>query len=249
MLQNNSLNLALSKIGLSQLESDVYLYILNNPDFKVAKIADQFSTNRVQVYRILNRLNEYKLITKVKYPKIKYYLANPKQIMSLVKEQQLSFHTLADQLEPVLQDLSSKYSFDNRRSIVQIMSGQYEFTKFLVRAINVKLDWIYIYGGNDFFDLTDEDIWIKWLENSIQNGTKIKIITSIDNKVLKENKYLNNKNIEVKFTPKEYKFVGSISISNDLTIIWDTVNPRVINLQGVSISQIHQSWFEMLWDK
>jgi sugar-specific transcriptional regulator TrmB len=247
MLQNNSLNLALNKIGLNQLEVDVYLYLLNSPNFKVAAIADQFNTNRVQVYRILNRLAEFKLVSKTKDPKIKYYLANPKQIMTLVREQQLAFHNLADHLKPVLHDLSSKFSFTNHKSIVQVLSGQYEFTKFIVQAIDVKLDWIYIYGGNDFFELTDEDIWVKWLENSIKNGTKIKIITSMANKTLRASEFLNKPNIDVKFMPIEYKFVGSISISKELTIIWDTINPRVINLQGVSISQIHQSWFEMLW--
>ncbi len=245
----NILTNALKLIGLDNTDIELYFLFLNQTDFSVTKLSTKLGISRVTVYKSLNKLVSLELINKSTNNKQKYTLSNPKQIEKLLRIKQFEYNNIADDTAEQIDKLELDYLGLTNDKIIKVYTGRNELTKFIVQNMKFDSGWIDIFGGADFFELVDFEIWKKWILTMADKNIKVRLITDSKNfriKQLLTNSNLNN--FYTKQTKTNFEYSGSYSLSQNIILIWDTVNPKVIVIEDSNIVNVFRNQFDLAWE-
>ena len=89
------MNKILSKLGLTKIESSIYLALLDEGNLSVSSIAEKTGLYRPQVYKYLPRLIDKNLASESREGKRKTYMAeSPRQIQNLIESLKMKHHGL-----------------------------------------------------------------------------------------------------------------------------------------------------------
>lgn len=105
-------------IGLTEIESKIYLCLLRNSRSSVSQISIQTGLYRPTVYKNISKLTNKGLVSKIKYKKRIFYLAeNPEKL-----------HIIVNNLNNILQDnmpeLSRIYNGNQKRPFISYYEGK-----------------------------------------------------------------------------------------------------------------------------
>ena len=113
----------LEKLGLSQEESEIYIYLLQNPQKTLSDISKYTNIHRPKLYKILPSMEESGLVGTIVNGKRKLFVAeNPKILNNYfesIKDDYLSFVPQIEKMyqksfeKPVLKHLSGKTGIRN----------------------------------------------------------------------------------------------------------------------------------------
>ncbi|MDD2907918.1 MAG: helix-turn-helix domain-containing protein [Candidatus Gracilibacteria bacterium] len=113
----------LNKIGLNELESKIYLFLISNPKKTITDLSKDLFINRPKLYKILPSMLEQGLISKIIIGKRIFYIAeNPKILNSYLDNIKNDFELYIPELEkefsnnftkPVFKHLSGKSGIRN----------------------------------------------------------------------------------------------------------------------------------------
>ena len=99
----------LQNIGLTEIESKIYISLLEHGSHTITGIAKISWCNRVQVYASIERLKNSKLLWETIKGKRKYYFAeNPENLENIFYEQKLSFQSTISLLKDKYEKKQSK---------------------------------------------------------------------------------------------------------------------------------------------
>ncbi len=108
----------LTALGLSHIESKIYLALLRGHRSSIAGIAQDTDIHRPTIYRVIPRLIETGLVSEVKVGKRSLYIAeNPAKLRTLAQ-------TLTSQLEENLPDLERMYDGSQQRPFIRYYEGK-----------------------------------------------------------------------------------------------------------------------------
>ncbi len=100
----------LIKAGLSRLQAQVYLYLLNNGAVSPSILTSNLSITRTNAYKVLESLEKLELVKrKTKNKKAVYYPENPTALASLVAEKRNEVISLEQSVDKAIRGLQSKY--------------------------------------------------------------------------------------------------------------------------------------------
>lgn len=242
-------NQQLHKIGLSEKESEVYLYLLKtskdqgNTAFLISK---NTKIPRSTVYLTIDSLVEKKLVSSFTKNNVLHYLAeNPKVLKSDLEEK----HELLTKLIPNLLELREDLFINPS---VKSYSGK--------EGVNTVLEDIYdsphIKGIRELHTISNPSLieyYPKKLSKLLEYKKKLniftKLITTHDIIINTPDEYKTDSHRETRFLPAGFNIDGTIIIYGDKVAIMGLHKKEVYSviIESPTISSMFDSLFKCIW--
>jgi hypothetical protein len=103
--------------------------------------------------------------------------------------------------------------------------------------------------GDDFYNIIDWDYFEEnWMFPRIRKGVYVRMLTRFDNVLYKTLQKNDKEHLrQMRVLPKSFKSLGSIWISNNKIINWNTVMARAIVIEDRVMADFYREMFEVLW--
>ena len=207
----------LQNIWLTEVEAKIYIALLEKGSHTISGIAEISGCNRVQIYAVITRLKEQKLLWETIRGKRKYFFAeNPENLENIFYEQKLSFQNTVSFLKEKYEKKQSKpelrtfYTREAMKHIFHDVVDTLEKWEIYYRYSSRKHDKLRGFLGEKYKKKRDE--------KEIQRM----VITSDELKKLKE-KWVKKLNREMVAIPKKYDLfednISKVIYGNKVAII------------------------------
>lgn len=146
--------LDLSAAALTPTEAKCYIALLERQEWKPADLAKSVHETRTNVYKVLDKLVEYKLAERFdKAKKLHYRAANPTRLVELAQEQRKLREQAERQLELQTHSLTATYIKNNERPGIRYFQGEEEIGKIFQEVAGSKEEVLSVHSlaGIDFY--------------------------------------------------------------------------------------------------
>lgn len=234
----------LENLGITKIESKVYLDLVRNGKSFAGEIAKRTHLNRTNLYDILQTLKQKGLIFTSENVK-KVFVANPPEIL-LKKYEENKI-----KIENIVEQLKKENKSPDEKTKIRIFEGKYHFDEILEIILRGK-DPIYFYGAsNKSPGLFGEEYIQRMHSERIKNKIPMKIISfkypkeKIDgvNKI----PYTEIKNITEKYFKEDNATM--FAISGDRVFIGTETEPiYLFMIENRLVAKNYISFFNILWE-
>lgn len=115
----------LEKIGFSEKEASIYLYLLKVDNDSVADIAKNTSINRTTVYPVIQQLIQKEFVEEIKEDgKIFYKARTPDRIESFLQEQKIKIEEQSHEAKDIIPQLKGAMRQEGQRPIIEYFEGR-----------------------------------------------------------------------------------------------------------------------------
>lgn len=231
------LKAVLQDFGLTKNEAEVYLLLLRLGNSQASEIAQKTNIHRINVYNILERLQEKGLLSYVIIGKRKSYEAvDPKKILEIEEEKK-------KKIEQILPGLLAQRTLGNVSQEATIFKDK-KGIRIILDEITKSKTIVYLFASGWGFKENFLGYYDIWHERFKTNKVKIKCLISSKFKTIKIPEPL-----EYKFLPSEFVFPSTTCIYEDkvFIIMW-SVQPIGVLIRGKEISDSYKKFFEILWN-
>jgi sugar-specific transcriptional regulator TrmB len=252
-LQNsNLLQLVLEQLDLGELEIQIYQLLLQHPELNVTDLAKKTGVYRLKIYNALDNLQKAELISQTADYNRKIELEPPAKIITKLKLKENNLSRINSDFEQLLPELQSQYYSSARQPITKIYQGKKEFLQIFHQILEETPKGEFILAiseGEDFYRIIDFDYFNQnWMQPRIKKGVFVNVLVRADNLDFIEMSKDNEKHLrEMKVLPKDFKFPGTVWVSNNKIINWNTVMARAIVIEDKVMADFYRQMFEMLW--
>ncbi len=233
----------LTRVGMSERESTIYLMLLNNGLLTLSDISKKTGIHRPALYLILPKLQNKELIIKTKINKRDFYAAeSPKKISKLFDKVQSGFNLFIERL-------SDQYNSENTKPTVQYFYGKegYNFLFDDIASTLPKNGIYYRYSARrldeKYFNPTEY-----YINARKKKMFERKVITSVQ----KNNTKKQRLEREIKTIPESFDlFDDNVSsyIYGDKVAFTDFDNQTTFIINSNKIAKFQKKLFELLWKK
>lgn len=227
----------LKQVGLTENEANVYLIVLRAGSATASEILEKTSIHRINLYDILERLQEKGLVSYAMICKRKAYEAvSPKRILEIEEEK-------LNNIRKIMPELEAQKSLNKISTEATIFKDKAGIRKVLDEIATTKShEFCYFASGWGFYKFFPEYAEI-WASKIKMNKTKARCLIS--------NKLRGAKVIEpvdYKYLPNEFVFPSTTCIYEDKVFIlmWSE-QPMGILIRSKEVSDSYKQFFEMLW--
>jgi sugar-specific transcriptional regulator TrmB len=227
----------LKEFGLSESEAEVYLTLLKMGSAAASQLAEKTQIHRINLYDILERLQEKALVSYVVMGKRKYYEAvNPKKILEIENERKKEIEKIMPELASlrmVSKEPQEATIFKDKKGIKAILD---EITRSKTEVLLFASGWGFKENFPDYYDI--------WHYRFKLNKVKIKTLISSKFKELKVPNPL-----DYRYLPSEFVFPSTTVVYEDkvLMLMWSS-SPLAILIRGKEISHSYREFFKILWN-
>jgi predicted transcriptional regulator len=249
---NNIFIKSLTKLGLTEFEARVYEYLATQKKVNFTELAKELSTNRMNVYRAMAKLEELELITKNKNTG-QYVITSPNKILSLLRYQEVEFSRISEDFSAALPYILDNFYLDKKEPKVQIFEGRRDFMRLVNQTIDELesgSELLWLCEGEELYGIVDTEYFNVELGSKRKaKNVKARILAGFYNdKIFGE----DNRNLDlervVKRLPKEFNTLGTVSIAGDKVVLWNTVNPRAVLVDDKVMAGVFTGIFEYIWN-
>lgn len=238
---------AFEQVGLSQIEAEIYLNLLNKTNLSLTELANELKIDRVKFYKAIHNLIEIELITSLS--KGKYSVEPPSKISSLIKHKERQQHKIWENLQVLLPDLNASYEAHTHKPYFSVFENTKQFMNLFDSVLDDAQDEILFYGNVEY--------WINSISLTYQKEwTYLRAKRSIQSRMLffdtPDMKWFLDRNESqlraYKILPKNHICKGVFYIYGTTIIQWNPLMPRAIKIQDSIMAETMRSMFETLWD-
>ncbi len=135
----------LSVAGLSANEATIYKKMLNKKEWLPSDLAKETGESRTNIYKILDNLNELKLVEKYKKNnKLHYRASNPNRLLQLAYEKKQAFSQAELELETAGQELIKQYIKNNEQPGVRFFIGKDQIKEIYQDQVNQNEEILFV---------------------------------------------------------------------------------------------------------
>ncbi|MEK6840585.1 MAG: helix-turn-helix domain-containing protein [Nanoarchaeota archaeon] len=240
----------LNQIGLNNSEIRVYFALLELDESSVGPIIEKAKVQDSKIYSILEKLIEKGLVSFIIKNNVKHFQAsNPKNLLSILKEKEMSISEQKRELEENILPIIEK----RRKSKEEKQEANvYEGFEGLKSAFNLILDTLD--KGEEYLvfmlgeSLTDKDV-ITFFQNyhkkRIESGIKARLISNLK---FKEtiNKYHKYKDMQIRFTKQAIPIGTFIFKNHHMTVVYGE-KPTAFVIRAKRNYEYYKNFFEEMW--
>lgn len=249
----------LLKTGLTQVQAEIYDFLVRNGDFKASDIGKKIKRPRGVTYKGLDELLQMELVEKIENKKITQFRAgHPSNLEKLISAKEKIFLQDKKSLILTIPSLISAFNinhnkpgvkyYENRDGVIEALDSIIENFKPDTEIIS------FVKVLPDKFEKELSDIFSRFIRKRIATNIKTRVI-SIDTpegKYLKENdvKSLRETRLaQTKKLPLDFQG-GEIFIYEDeiYSVMIEKNNFFAFSIQNKSISQLLRAFFEIEWE-
>ena len=238
---------AFEQIGLSQLEAEIYLNLLNKTDLSLTELAKNLGIDRVKFYKAIHNLLELELISNLS--RGKYSVEPPSKISSLIKLKERQHHKTWENLQELLPDLNAAFESHTQKPYFSVYENTKQFINLFDSVLDDAQGEILFYGNVEY--------WINSISKTYQKEwTLMRAKKGISTRMLyfdtPEMQWFLDRNDTQKRTfkvlPKNHECKGVFWVYGNTIIQWNPLMPRAVKIQDSIMVETMRSMFETLWD-
>lgn len=232
-----TINKVLQDFGLTENEAKIYLILLKLGSANASEIIQKSKIHRINVYDILERLQEKGLVSYVIIGKRKHYeAANPKKILQIEEERK-------NKIKKIIPELTSQRALSKAPQEATIYKDK-KGIRTILDEITKSKTTVYLFASGWGFKENFPEYYNIWHERFRVNKVKIKCLIS---KKFKKNLKIP-KPLKYRFLPSEFVFPSTTIVYEDkiFIIMWSAL-PIGILIRGKEISSSYKHYFELLW--
>ena len=233
----------LESLGLTKVESKVYLDLVRNGNSNASEISKRTHLNRTNLYDVLQSLKQKGFIFTSENIK-KIFIANPPEIL-LKKHEENRI-----KLEEVIGELHKEIKPDNKKTQIKVFEGKHSFSEILKIILKEK-NPLYFYGAAIESAKTFGEDYIRQMHSDrIINKIPMKILSfKYDKEKIESiNKmpYTEAKNISDKHFYEDN--VTMFAISGKKVFIGTQIEPiYLFMIENEQIAKNYIGLFDTLW--
>lgn len=248
------------KLGISQIEENIYTTLLKKGPLSITQISKIISTPRTTTHENTERLIQKGLITKtIKGVQKKLIAENPSKLKILVAEkkveiinQQQNIKDIENHLPSVISSLISNKTKteDNNNLDIKIYEGENDFKTIFNRSLEkAEGEILMISNLNEFYKIYSQKYDKNYyIPERLKNKIFLKLLTfqsPTTNKLKDEDKKFYR---ETRFLPRNIIFNSTTLIYNNEVSIMVSATPyRTILINNQELWNTHKYYFEQLW--
>ena len=224
----------LQNFGLTKSEVSLYLELLKLGEATASNLSKITSTNRTFTYDRLKKLTEIGLISFVVKDNKKYFkAAEPRQLLSILKEKQ-------EQVQSILPELEKMKVTQKGGPDMKIFSSKSGVRTALNQILRDK-KLTYIHGSMRKFEERMKSFYNIWNSRRIKEKVKLNVLSN-------ENITLDYAEIDI--LPEEDKSsITTFTFGNKVIIVlWADV-PVAIHIESEDIAKSNISFFNTIWNR
>jgi len=226
----------LQAFGLTENEAEVYLVLLKLGYATASEIASKTQIHRINIYDILERLQERGLVSFAISGKRKQYEAiDPKKILEIEEERKENIKNIIPELlkqRELGKESQEATIYKDKNGIRNILE---EITKSKSEILLFASGWGFSKYFPEYFDI--------WYGHLKANKVRMKTLMS------EKQKNANIPNFgEYKFLPSGFTFPSTTCVfENKILIIMWSEQPLGILIKGKAASLSYREYFNILW--
>lgn len=235
----------LEDVGLTDIETKVYLYILKKGSVVAGKISKETGIHRRTVYDAIERLIEKGLISYIRINNKRYFESvNPKRLLEIAKERQ-------ETIQKVLPDLEAQFKFihesrtTKERKETVFFRGKKAIQNLFYQQME-KPGIVFYMGDSEILTEIFRHYFKKYDSTRKELDIHIRAITDFDGK---NNEIINSlENCEIKAIKPKYNNKTVISgYDNNLVILNWKEDPIAILIKEKEIKEGFEDYFNLMW--
>ena len=241
----NKLNLSgkLSQFGLEDIETDIYLYLLERGPRTPLELSRELNTDRSKIYRSIEKLTQKKLVEQshTNWGK-KFRAASPQNLKLFLQEKEEALKTQKDSLPDLIKELSSSPSYTEREFEVKHYRGQEGVRQMLWNQLSTKKE-ILAFSYKNKNDMVGKPYAEKI--RSQQVVRKI-MLYELENEIDQGKYWYTNVSLFKDFYKSHYISPKILKIKQYIAIFNDTVTViNWIDKQEIGVEIINKSFADM----
>ncbi len=230
---------ALTHLGLTPKQADVYLALLQAGSASVAQLSKRADTKRPTTYLILEELRAKGLATITPGKRIVYTAESPERLAE--EEQRRS-----NLLKAKIPELAALYNSKKEKPKIRYYEGADAVITLYRQIFNSpEID---MFGSIITIDpAVFKTIW-PWLEKFVKAKKRIRDLVPHDNNSFEFAKKRNSEFHQIKITPREAEFpTDNIIFDNKLAIFSYKDVPLAVVIESEDVVKTYQSLFNLVW--
>ena len=226
---------SLEKVGLSNNEVKVYLFLVDYGQSKAGRIAKETGIQRSSAYAAINSLTYKGLISYARIGEVKFFQAtSPKRLMEFIKEKE-------DLIKDLIPELTQRHKAANKEGQIGLFKG-IRGVKSVFKDIAREGKNNYAFGSEGQFSEVMPEFALQFDRLKKENNIRTQLIiregrTELDNKTT-EYRYLRG----IKESPAVTNIYG-----NKIAILIWTDEPEGIIIENEAAAKAYKSYFDLMW--
>ena len=227
---------ALEEFGLTENEAEIYLLLLKLGNANAAEISQRTQVHRINVYDILDRLQEKGLVSFSMLGKRKVYFSeDPNKLLILENERKQNIEQIMPQLigmKELEKSLPEVTVYKDRTSI-----------KYAIDDQTTSKTPIYLFASGWGLQSTYPEYWEIYHSKLERNKIKVYMLLSNKHRDIKLPKVYYPK-----YLPSEFVFPSTTTIYDDkvLIVMWGA-SPLAIMIKSKEAFESYKNYFLMLY--
>lgn len=241
----NYLAQKLTRLGLSTLESQVYLGLLERQLTTAGALAKHLGHKRSTVYTILDSLIEKGLASQTQVEHVKHFQAeSPSRIADFLDKQREQLEAKEDIYKSIEEDLNKLTERQIQPPKVSIYEGKKGVDTLLMKNLDDEPTQVYVFG--EYFQ--DQDHIEDYTQRRIKMGIPTEVIVPKSKYALECVKIDPQSNRKTRIIPKKYRFPASVHVYDRSVSIFTYTgeDPVGVHIENEDISTTMKMLFELL---
>jgi sugar-specific transcriptional regulator TrmB len=235
----------LTRAGLDEQRSSIYLAVLARYECKAAEIAADLGMSRTAMYDNLSFLEQRGFISKVRKGRVSFFKAlQPHEL-------EARFRSQLNQLNDLLPLFSSLASSKVAQPSIQRFKDEYA-ARHVFEDILAKRPEEYLYISNpvETYKMLTRRYITRWIQRRVELNIRAKGIRTVrltdpaDKIFTEEKKYLRS----LRYLPEHFSFSATIYLyDNSVGLISSYRENEALIINSRDISSTFRNFFEILW--
>ena len=227
----------LSEFGLTHNEVKTYLAALSLGGSTASEISAKTGIHRINIYDILNKLQQKGIITQTLIGNNKYYEAiHPKEFKTIIEQRKKD-------LESILPSLTKQMGLAKNPLDATIIKSKKGIKNILQEFTNSKTGICHFASENYLFGKVFPEYHEVWPQRLYEKGVHFRSLQNPKQRTQIQHEVYNRR-----FYPENFNFPSTTVISDDhvLIIIWEQ-GPTGILIKNQAVANSYRNFFEMIW--
>jgi sugar-specific transcriptional regulator TrmB len=230
-----SIKESLERIGLSNNEVKVYLFLVDYGQSKAGRIAKETGIQRSSAYAAINSLTHKGLISYAKIGEVKFFQGtSPERLIEYIKEKE-------DLIKDLIPELTERHKASKKEGQIGLFKG-IRGVKSVFKDIVREGKNNYVFGSEGQFSDVMPEFALQFDRLKNENNIHTKLI------IRKGRRELDNKTTEYKYLSEIKKSSAVTNIyGNKIAIIVWTDEPEGIIIENEAAAKAYKSYFDFMW--
>ena len=240
-------NLLLRQLGLTKIEAEVFLLLLELGSSPVSTIALRGKMKRTNLYNILEKLLQRGLATEFERGRVRYFQATePQRLLYLQEQQKKKLDQNILQLREMLPMFESITNPSLTKPRVKFYQGR-DGMQTLLDQILTRESFDCYFNPDIAYEVFPESV-NEFLENGRKNKLHIRELVVQGKTTRSYVKSIKNPYHECKILPKEYQFeTDNFIFGSSVAFLSYREDQIAVQIESADIARTQRTAFDLMW--